>query len=909
MAPAPAPRSRMTATRAAWLAAVLCLACHVTFAHEVKLDVASSRIALGVGTQTWHFSHAGDGWALDTIEVSGTSVAKPRSRADGFFAGSGAASSFVVLTNDAQAKSLRFTVGTTSVSYTVDSRDRLPLVRVKVDGPATATCAFRTAGADAGEHGAWVTRGYVATDADGHEDFIDSSGPTVFGHSTAGGVDVAYLFMPKVKEHVQRNGRTEQRSETWFKSGRQETGGGQFFGFCQLRMGRGEPKEFAVLFDRDLGGRLSDVCEKYFAPAVDTLVEIASVPLGDFDPAKCLEVMPVRLASPDAFIPGWGWMMDEFPKASYPFAHDAVWQQPALLAFQGLATGRDYERNFARFLLDQTPLEGADGKSFFVRRPGGLTRWAYFATYRDGFPHLDGGTWWQADLLYRTALALDDAKLRRAALDMVLHDLNVKLDLEQMTYPPCWSAIQNAVGTDHRDDWFQTPGLAYCAYMAAKVAYPETDDREYLAIADRIGDWFAKSMTPELKLNFLQGNNLYAVFSHYVPLMFLDRYERTHDRRFLDLARDTAWVFILTTCTTAAKDWHGAPLTGTTCVGVRNCVDYDCAPNLCHEKDLTFVHLIGPLLDHVSGPGYAKYLALHRLTLAKDSWKSAWATDLRDTNLRTMYDTYARGMANLIFALDAGSDPRVAVVEKLVSKSDTNIVRQRDLVLVNGTTQPRTTRARIPSLRAGLYEVTGDGLNLGRKSDRELAEGFTVELPANSMKRIQVRAVSLDPEPALAARSYDTSTTYLSDFEPVAAQRGTGVPQPTYRKDRAFADRPLRLDGRAFAKGLGCAANTVLLYDLDGRFERFRAVLGVDDAVAGLTNPSPSVFFTVHVDGVLRFESGAMFTNTPPRAVDVDLRHARKLMLRMSCNWDDNGKSVNDHGDWAEARLVGKTPE
>ena len=30
------------------------------------------------------------------------------------------------------------------------------------------------------------------------------------------------------------------------------------------------------------------------------------------------------------------------------------------------------------------------------------------------------------------------------------------------------------------------------------------------------------------------------------------------------------------------------------------------------------------------------------------------------------------------------------------------------------------------------------------------------------------------------------------------------------------------------------------------------------------------------------------------------------LMLRMSCNWDDNGNGIHDHGDWAEARLVGR---
>ena len=40
--------------------------------------------------------------------------------------------------------------------------------------------------------------------------------------------------------------------------------------------------------------------------------------------------------------------------------------------------------------------------------------------------------------------------------------------------------------------------------------------------------------------------------------------------------------------------------------------------------------------------------------------------------------------------------------------------------------------------------------------------------------------------------------------------------------------------------------------------------------------------------------------------MDVDVRRARMLMLRVSCNWDDDGNSQNDHGDWAEARLVGK---
>jgi hypothetical protein len=132
------------------------------------------------------------------------------------------------------------------------------------------------------------------------------------------------------------------------------------------------------------------------------------------------------------------------------------------------------------------------------------------------------------------------------------------------------------------------------------------------------------------------------------------------------------------------------------------------------------------------------------------------------------------------------------------------------------------------------------------------------------------------------------------------------LPVPIYRNDRNFDNAQINLAGTAFDKGLGCAANTVVLYQLDGKFDRFVASCGVDRSVAGKTNPPPSVFFTAFVDGKLVFESGPMFASTPPCEVNVDVRHARMLMLRMSCNWDDNGKSKNDQGDWANARLIGK---
>ncbi|HVV70124.1 MAG TPA: hypothetical protein VHI52_01215, partial [Verrucomicrobiae bacterium] len=737
-------------------------------AGEVNLAIAPDQLRLSADQQVWVFDRSDGRWSLARIELKGGAAVSVLSRGDAFWIGSGEASGYEVLVDTPVEKAVRFSLAQGGAIYRVCSTDAVPVVHIEFTRTNETLCAFCAESSAVQEHGAWVTRGWVATDEDASEAFIDASNPWVFGHSSVGPVDLAYAFQARVYDHVQNNGRTEQRTASFFSAERHREPDGSFRPVWRLRMGANEPKAFAVLFDVGLGGRLSDVCEKYFAGAVDMQVDLTNVPRSAFDPEKCLQVMPVRLAAPDAFIPGWGLMMDEFPNASYPFAHDSVWQTAALLAFEGMATGREWEHNFARYFLNKTPLEGPDGKSYCVRRPGGLTRWGYFGTYRDGFVALDGGTWWQADILYHTARVLSDDTLRKAALDMVLHDLNVKLDLEKMTYPPCWNAALDRASDDHRDDWFMTPGLAYCAYMSATVAYPETKNPKYLGIADKISDWFAGYVVPEARLNHLQGGNMHAVFSHYLTLAFLERYDRSRDRRFLDMARDMAWVHIMTTCITAAKDNAGNPLTGTTCVGVRGCVDYDCAPNLCHEKDLTFVSIIGPLLDHVSGPAYAKYLALCRLVLDKDSWKSAWKMELRDTNLRTMYDTYARGMANLMYALNPSSDPWVGSLEKLVSKSATSIRRERQVVVYNATGSERKTMLRIPFLRPGVYQLELDGRVLGREADGELSHGLQLTVPANSMQTLEVRAAGAELERPRRHARFDSSVTWLADLEPLA---------------------------------------------------------------------------------------------------------------------------------------------
>lgn len=877
-------------------------------ARRIGLVVQSSELRLETGDCSYRFTRQNGSWAFDSVWVRGKKTAVPLSRKDSFLTGGGEATGYTVVADTAERKEIRFVgMGGTEAFFDVEAGDRLPRIGIRLTGSDAPACAWRTVEAAANQRGAWATRGETASDAEGREVFIDGSGRLVFGHSLAGATDAAYVIQAEVLDNVNRRGKSMQPSETFIKSGRSEAAGG-FFGYWQIRMTANQPKQFAIVFDRDLGGRLHDVCEKYYADAVDSQVSLA---LDSYDPYAALELMPLRLSCPESLIPNYGWHMEEyFPgyaKAAYPYGEDSGIQTAALLSFEGHATGRDWEKYFGQWVLSQMPLWGeADGKGFFTRRPGGWTRWAYNTDYVTVFPLMEGGNWSDSEHLYHTAVLFDDAALKERALDLMRHDLLVKLDLEKMYFPPCWNPLSGTL-KDHRDDWETTAALGYCAEISAEILYPETRDAKFLQIADRITDWLASHWGPEERMNWLHPKvNTFHCWMGPLVRALVHRYERSKDPKFLEIAQDLAWVMILTLCTTNHKDSNGRPLLGVTCVGVRGCVDYDCTPNLCQEKDMAFNDIMGALLAHVSGPGYAKFLALDRLVLPRDSWKDAFRVqEQRGLNLRTNYDNYARGMANLAFAINRGSDLEVAIFERLAPRRDRAIRTRRDMILANPSAGARTTTVQARFLSPGRYRVDLNGRSLGVRTAAELQKGVGIAVPANSTSRLQLNLVTAQPATAPAAR-FDSSVTYLSDLAETAAQRGIGLPTPIFQKDRSFRGNRITLQGQAYDKGIGLAANTVIVYQLDGKYQKFAGTFGIDADAAATESPKPSAFLTVFVDGRCKFSSGPTFRDTPPQPIEVDLRHAQVLVLRMSGNWDDNGNLTNDMASVAEARLIGK---
>lgn len=115
--------------------------------------------------------------------------------------------------------------------------------------------------------------------------------------------------------------------------------------------------------------------------------------------------------------------------------------------------------------------------------------------------------------------------------------------------------------------------------------------------------------------------------------------------------------------------------------------------------------------------------------------------------------------------------------------------------------------------------------------------------------------------------------------------------------DKSVAGKTISIGGRTFDYGVGTHAESVFYVKLDGRTQRFRAQVGVDDA----TNGKGTIRFQVYGDGKTLFDSGLMKGGQPAKAVDVPLAGVERLMLIVTSGGDGTDF---DHADWAQAEFV-----
>ncbi len=161
--------------------------------------------------------------------------------------------------------------------------------------------------------------------------------------------------------------------------------------------------------------------------------------------------------------------------------------------------------------------------------------------------------------------------------------------------------------------------------------------------------------------------------------------------------------------------------------------------------------------------------------------------------------------------------------------------------------------------------------------------GQDLDVPIGSISRMEIKNGKL---------------VYLSDLKPAEVKETPFLDSASpFKVNKAVSGRPIRLRGKAFRRGLGVHSRSSLTYTLDGGFESFKALAGLDDSVG----PQGSVIFRIYGDDKLIHESAVQRGGDTPLDLNVPIKGV--LLLRIEVDFADNGDAA-DHANWAEARLL-----
>jgi hypothetical protein len=151
---------------------------------------------------------------------------------------------------------------------------------------------------------------------------------------------------------------------------------------------------------------------------------------------------------------------------------------------------------------------------------------------------------------------------------------------------------------------------------------------------------------------------------------------------------------------------------------------------------------------------------------------------------------------------------------------------------------------------------------------------------------------------------------YLSDLEPARTHEHLGPlfrAKMPFQRDASVTGAPLRMGGKAFTKGLGVHAYSLLEYDLAGGFKRFQATIGLDESARPQggedgSGAAGAVVFRVHLDGKVLLEL-PLTHRDPPRAIDLPVAGGKRLGLEVDFGETDFHLAL-DRANWAEARVI-----
>lgn len=137
------------------------------------------------------------------------------------------------------------------------------------------------------------------------------------------------------------------------------------------------------------------------------------------------------------------------------------------------------------------------------------------------------------------------------------------------------------------------------------------------------------------------------------------------------------------------------------------------------------------------------------------------------------------------------------------------------------------------------------------------------------------------------------SVVWLDKLDLSVATQGNGKPGINTSVD----GKKLTIAGETFGRGFGTHAESSLLIKLNGKAQKFSALVGLDDEMEG---HDPAVEFEIYGDNKKLWSSGIMHLGDKAKPVSVSLKGIKQLELVVT---DGGNGPYYDHADWVNAKF------
>src|SRR5262249_59722487 len=101
---------------------------------------------------------------------------------------------------------------------------------------------------------------------------------------------------------------------------------------------------------------------------------------------------------------------------------------------------------------------------------------------------------------------------------------------------------------------------------------------------------------------------------------------------------------------------------------------------------------------------------------------------------------------------------------------------------------------------------------------------------AGQVKSAGGRDIEIPREAVVEVTGRNTKMVNVSELTPLSVEQVPWFDRVmAYVRDKSWNNRPLKIDGKTYNRGLAVHSRCVLTYDLGGEFATFRALLGFDE--------------------------------------------------------------------------------